>query len=133
MQSMEGVAATAGNDKAALTAVCSVVRLGCDVLFSLNVHGLSLHMADLAESWMKIWKLWLDFHNDVLNETDPERESAECDPPLRTRECLYSFLPAVPYIMPTWVRLVLHTPRRNSTSSGHCAAHGQIYRAMAGW
>ena len=77
---MEGVAATAGNDKDALTAVCSVVRLGCDVLFSLNVHGLSLHMAELAEPWMKIWKLWLDFHNDVLNETDPERESAECAP-----------------------------------------------------
>jgi hypothetical protein len=80
MQSMDQIASTAGNDRGVLTQVCSVVRLGCDVLFSLNVHGLSLHMAEIAESWMKIWKQWLDFHNDVLNETDPDRESVECAP-----------------------------------------------------
>jgi hypothetical protein len=82
VQSMEAAAACAGTDRETLQSVCAVVRLGCDVVFSLNVHGLSLHMEQFAEPWMQAWKFWLDFHSDALNESDAEVESAECALPL---------------------------------------------------
>lgn len=73
----EAVQAAAGK-REVLQELCSVVRLGNEIVFSLNVFGLSITMAKMAERWMKVWKTWLEFHDESLKEADSDVESAEC-------------------------------------------------------
>jgi hypothetical protein len=82
VQGVGAAAKQAAGDRATLEKACAVVRLACEALFSLNVFGLSVHMAELAPRWMAVWKEWLDFHADALAAPDADTESAECAPAL---------------------------------------------------
>lgn len=77
-----GAAASAAGKREVLQQLCHVVRLGNDIVYSLNVYGLSIHMEQYTERWMKVWKAWLEFHDETLKEADSDVESAECDPGL---------------------------------------------------
>lgn len=73
-----GLAATvAAGKRDELQQLCALVRLGNDIVFSLNVYGLSIHMEQYADRWMKVWKAWLEMHDETLKEADGDVESAE--------------------------------------------------------
>lgn len=74
-----GLAATAAAGKRdKLQQLCALVRLGNDIVFSLNVFGLSIHMEQYADRWINVWKAWLEMHDETLKEADGDVESAEC-------------------------------------------------------
>jgi hypothetical protein len=76
---MQQAASTARGNKRAIHTVCTVVRLANDIVFSLNVYGLSIVMEQHMEAWLTVWKTWLEFHDACLVEADDDVESAECE------------------------------------------------------
>jgi hypothetical protein len=78
MQSMAKAAVQAAGDRAALTIICTAVRLANEIVFSLNSFGLSIVMADQAPAWLDVWKHWLEFHNALLASSHSDSESVEC-------------------------------------------------------
>lgn len=77
-QSMHAAADQAAGSRETLVKVCAAARLASEVVFSLNVFGLSMLMAELAAPWMESWKRWLAWHNDAAGSSDPDVESPEC-------------------------------------------------------
>eukprot|EP00892_Ulva_mutabilis_P007603 jgi/Ulvmu1/5214/UM022_0007.1 len=75
-----------------LKQLCEIVRLSNEIVFSLNVYGLSIHMEKYAERWMKVWKAWLEFHDDSLKEEDSDVESAEDAVKAQVVQCCHQFL-----------------------------------------
>lgn len=78
VQAAGAAAAAAAGKRDLLKQLCEISRLGNDIVFSLNVYGLSIHMEQYADSWMKVWQAWLEFHDDSLKEEDGDVENAEC-------------------------------------------------------
>lgn len=74
---MQAATATVAGDKDALKRVCAAVRLGNEIVHSLNIFGLSDTMEQQMEGWMKSWKFWLEFSSPVLKESDAEAEAAD--------------------------------------------------------
>ena len=80
LQSMHAAADQAASSREALLKVCAAARLANEVVFSLNVFGLSIFMEDMAALWMESWKRWLAWHSDAAASSDPDVESPECAP-----------------------------------------------------